>query len=480
MLGFPVPPNHLFPKDSESFAEARILAVERLAEEQRRRLKELQAGHVALESELRTLRAQRRETLERPPSRIADAKGDAALDRWADRPQAPYTPMLRRAISAAAIPSTRTDNAFPPPAGAPKMEIEERLTPKKKPFAPVWPTAQGLEMDSCTPEKLSAADVQVRSASPDENDQIVNTEMDGKLHAFQKDNARGAIFPVRTGKRHRHIPVPDHIFGGLGDDGRDWCQEKGWLGMGRKHFPEKVEHRIKGGAPDEMASTMPVYKAHYVGAKDHWHIGKEVTDAPACLGRRHVTPPKASLFASRVEASSPSDARPQSAKPVGGKDRIRAGTCEDDGKHPQGRRYFEVIDHVSAGMSFDDPPGSHGHNKDDMFQDGLPRGIGRGKHHIDMKEHLLGACPVKDSEPGLHGHSRDDDFEGGLERGIGHGKRHVESGLEVFIAEAAKSPPPVRPAAAPWMEEPSTSPAGLPSRYCAMPNPGELPRPRMW
>ena len=41
--------------------------------------------------------------------------------------------------------------------------------------------------------------------------------------------------------------------------------------------------------------------------------------------------------------------------------------------------------------------------------------------------------------PGSHGHCRDDDFQDGLERGIGHGKRRLASGMEAARQEALAS-----------------------------------------
>jgi len=46
---------------------------------------------------------------------------------------------------------------------------------------------------------------------------------------------------------------------------------------------------------------------------------------------------------------------------------------------------------VNAG----DKPGTHGHSKDDDFSEGgLERGIGHGKRHIDVKDHLVGGANV--------------------------------------------------------------------------------------
>merc|ERR1711904_11280 len=70
----------------------------------------------------------------------------------------------------------------------------------------------------------------------------------------------------------------------------------------------------------------------------------------------------------------------------------------------------------------------HGHARDDIFEDGLSRAIGHGKHHIVTEDHFAGAAsPVGAERAGLHGHSKDDDFQEGIERGIGHGKHHIDS-----------------------------------------------------
>jgi len=61
------------------------------------------------------------------------------------------------------------------------------------------------------------------------------------------------------------------------------------------------------------------------------------------------------------------------------------------------RRYISSgEDHWNhTAMGEGDRPGSHGHSKDDDFLDGgLERGVGRGKRHIGVKDHLVGGGTV--------------------------------------------------------------------------------------
>merc|ERR1711957_872237 len=104
------------------------------------------------------------------------------------------------------------------------------------------------------------------------------------------------------------------------------------------------------------------------------------------------------------------------------------------------------------------------------------RGIGHGKHHIPVVDHIHGGSAVLDIA-GSHGHSRDDDFEEGLQRGIGRGRRHLASGMDAVTS--AMPPMPTKVAAGamspvPFDGSPGVSPgiaAGMPSRYRTMSDP---------
>eukprot|EP00927_Polykrikos_kofoidii_P080215 TRINITY_DN77093_c0_g1_i1.p1 TRINITY_DN77093_c0_g1~~TRINITY_DN77093_c0_g1_i1.p1 ORF type:complete len:548 (-),score=96.84 TRINITY_DN77093_c0_g1_i1:161-1804(-) len=172
----------------------------------------------------------------------------------------------------------------------------------------------------------------------------------------------------------------------------------------------------------------------------------------------------------------------------------------------RGKRYLGATDHLWGGggeaavVACEDPPGSHGHafHKDVDFQDGMVRGIGHGRRHFVDKDvdHFAGGgggCKAGESTPpGAHGHQKDDEFDdGGLPRGVGHGRRHLVSGVDALCP--GETMPHVPPIGAPRTPErgradekgavqrsPSAPaggnsparldrPAGLPSRYALSP-----------
>lgn len=117
-----------------------------------------------------------------------------------------------------------------------------------------------------------------------------------------------------------------------------------------------------------------------------------------------------------------------------------------------GKMHFWVPDHIRGGVGESDPPGSHGHAKDLDYQDGLERGIGQGRRHLDAPGHLWGGVCVEaedeqeksrsrrryiaaadhiyggtaaDDPPGSHGHVKDAALHEHIPRHIGHGKHHI-------------------------------------------------------
>jgi len=158
---------------------------------------------------------------------------------------------------------------------------------------------------------------------------------------------------------------------------------------------------------------------------------------------------------------------------IGTPDHIQEGMCVADGGFgltgfDRGKRHFgPPKDHVYGGVAEDTPPGTHGHPRDAALQGGMARGIGHGKHHIQVPEHIEAGAAIND-RPGAHGHSKDDDFEDGIERAIGHGKRHISSALDALIRTMPDLGRPTKDGASPTSKDVASVlgvPAGLPSRY---------------
>jgi len=515
-IGFPTPPVAPLPRGPVGQDEEDISvldAVERLASQQRRRLEELAAGQQALEAAVRALRrgqadAAREVLMQARPSA---AGAEVAMQRPPPERRVSFQPAMQRSDSAPALV-------------APKSSFD---TPqRKKEFVPVWGTTPGGD-DALTPPKLAVRDhIQGGSAlgdAPGMHGHIKDADFQGGLergmghgrryigatdhfegHGTAVGDGPGAHGNPKDlgrplGKGHRHIFVDDHIQGGVGDDDSEIkVGQHGWLGAGKKHFEGKDQF-IGHVALDQTPSN----RRHYVGARDHWKLGTGVDTPPENEvqhgharetsfengleryighGKRHRPDwiPLDRVFAGPYEEAAPSHERPS----TGGPDHIRPGsgsmTCWEEDVSEPGKRHFGVIDHIQGGTSGDDPAGSHGQSKDDMFQDGLPRGIGHGKHRIAMKDHLRGPLASAKETPGAHGHCRDNDFQDGIERFVGHGKRHISSGMDVLLAEAEQLPQ--RPKSSPaWTAEKSDMPtAGMPSRYCAPPSPARFEKPRMW
>jgi len=106
--------------------------------------------------------------------------------------------------------------------------------------------------------------------------------------------------------------------------------------------------------------------------------------------------------------------------------------------------------HIQGGGAEGDPPGMHGHCKDEDMQDGLQRGIGHGRRHIDIPDHFVGhgtavldrssshgnlkdparlgrqrraGAPAAERIRGFVGHEREDVSPGGF-GWLGAGRRH--------------------------------------------------------
>eukprot|EP00435_Cladocopium_sp_Y103_P069428 s503_g33.t1 len=237
------------------------------------------------------------------------------------------------------------------------------------------------------------------------------------------------------GRQRRTVQVPSQIFAGVGDAGDDIpFGEMGWLGAGRRHYAVK-ENIVGGVSEDQVTPTRRVPRQQ----RDHVHGGSG-TDTPPESEVRYGRPREAAfqegleryighgrrhcpewrqqdqIFRPEPEAVE----SPAHVRPVGGADHIvrthGQATCAEDTPSEQGKRHFGARDRIGFGCSVLPSDG-----KEDYVQ-GLPRGIGQGKQRIFEKDHLMGVFRRTEDNPGSHGHSRDDDFQDGLERGIGHGK----------------------------------------------------------
>eukprot|EP00933_Yihiella_yeosuensis_P021324 TRINITY_DN16892_c0_g1_i2.p1 TRINITY_DN16892_c0_g1~~TRINITY_DN16892_c0_g1_i2.p1 ORF type:complete len:527 (-),score=122.41 TRINITY_DN16892_c0_g1_i2:259-1839(-) len=487
-----------------------LIAVERLAEDQRRRLEELQEGHLRLEAAVRSLREQcAAEERRAPPATTVSPASTPSRDSGCER---------RWAKASAPAASFRAGSAPAPMKSSMREGLEEaskeNQTPTKKTdFVPVWgKLKQGSGNDwAMTPPKVlkSASNIQDACRQraderaekaprfeesdrprkwPGSQDHMVpgGIAISDTGHGNPKDSTCRNGFAPGVGTNRRHIAVVDHITGGVAED--DQPRDKRWLGCGKKHFPEADKVNIHGGAPDDSADVVRQRRGHYVEVKDNVQFGA-IEDRPYRTAKSFGYTPKDNLFgASQVQLAQGTfvdEYRGRARTPVGGEDHIFNGSCTEDDLSwtKRGRRYIGERDHLACNgmVSEDDAPGSFGNARDDSFQAGLPRGIGHGKHHIVMKDHLAGGGVATEGDaPGSHGHCRDDDFENGIERGIGHGKRHMASAMDVIAAEAAASPPPPRNVSTPWIEAPQEPTAGVPSRYCTPPIPAEPARLRMW
>jgi len=290
------------------------------------------------------------------------------------------------------------------------------------------------------------------------HDNLVSPDAAG-LHGHARDRDLQEGLPCGIGHSKRHLGSRNHVFGGtaVGDGvgahghNRDDGPEGGGLPRGvghgkRHHFRE--DH-IRGGVGEGDPPG-----AHGHAKDDDLENGLE---RGIGHGRLHIVTP----------------------------DHIKGGgTVPDDevAERQGGRRHIGVADHL-WGTTGDGRHETHGHTREDFGQGGMPCGIGSGKHHIAVKDHIEGGVAVAD-RPGSHGHSKDEDFEGGLQRAIGHGRRHLASGLDALALTgglAAPAPPATvgravawafSGAAAPFDAVPAVAvPAGLPSRYSS---PGEM------
>lgn len=511
-------------------------SVEQLAEQQRARLDELQAGHLALEAALQALLVGSEEAAKealkyKSPKSVAVRPAEAAPvhDERRDR-AVRFQSSMQRSDSAPAIrsadPASRRGGEY----------ITKDETPQKaKAFRPVWDLPPGAG-DALTPPKLAIQDhIQGGSAQGDmpgmhghnKDEDVQDGLPRGMGHG--KRHLRGVTdhfvghgtavgdgpgahgnpndYGRALGNRHRHILVESHIESGVGHDDTEAPGSHGWLGEGRKHFPGKEQELFQGCV---SLDKTPSNRRHYARARDqreHWRLGYDV-DAPPDKeiryghareegfegglerfighGKRH-RPEWQQIEHQTFGADLGSDdgEHGRAWQPVGGEDHIMPGcgqtTCWENDQVEQGKRHFGVKDHICAGASADDPAGSHGQSKDDMFQGGLPRGIGHGKQHILVKDHFRGGMAPVGDVPGSHGHQRSDFFQDGLERGIGHGKRHITSGLAQYQSEAEMTPAVTYSSAPRSLPQREEGPAaGMASRYCAPPNPGRLARPQMW
>ncbi|CAE8668275.1 unnamed protein product, partial [Polarella glacialis] len=298
-------------------------------------------------------------------------------------------------------------------APAPRNGGDGGTPERKTSFVPVWGSSPGARVEEALTPPNPALPSDSKSLGMSGKrfvggmDHFVGGTAVGDApgaHGNPKDTSFQGGLPRSIGSGHRHFQVADHIHYGVGDDDRAELSPGGfaWLGAGRKHFPEK-DH-ILGGSSTEKAQA--VARKHYVGARDHWQDGSGVDTPPGRHGharddafevglaryighgKMRVANPfahKDNLWAGVGEEIDSEANENLFRPPVGGKDQIRFGPTLEDDRADTGRRHFGVLDHMSAGASYDDAPGSHGQSKDDMFQGGLPRGMGHGKHHFATK-----------------------------------------------------------------------------------------------
>lgn len=169
--------------------------------------------------------------------------------------------------------------------------------------------------------------------------------------------------------------------------------------------------------PDDIQGGLARYVGHgkqHFNIKDHIYNGIAVEEDPGLHGHAKDSDVERGLLrgighgrhhietVDHIYGGTPLDLRTGRES---GQENILGGNWKQN--TGDNRRYIGGIDHIKGGAAADNIPGAHGHLKDDALQGGLSRGIGHGKKHIEVQDHLRGCSAgllphYKDSSGSQH------------------------------------------------------------------------------